>query len=105
MDNNRRRAGIMADIIGDGSWYIATDGEGVFHPVELTVGLFMGTGQPHVIKGRTEDEVFGKVFDNPKREPQGSARQGEYIIENQKSRTRADIISAESDIIKNDIGR
>ena len=96
----------MADIIGDGSWYIATDGDGVFHPVELTVGLFMGTGQPHVIKGRTEDEVFGKVFTDPKREPQGSARQGEYIIENQKSRTRADIISAKiKDISKPQINK
>jgi hypothetical protein len=85
----------MADIIGDGSWYIATDGEGVFHPVELKVGMFMGNGQPHLLKGSTEDEVYAKAFVSPTREPEGSDDAGKYVIEKQTARTLADIIAIE----------
>jgi hypothetical protein len=87
----------MADIIGDGSWYIATDGEGIFHPVELTVGLFMGHEQPHLLKGSTEDEVYNKAFVSPTREPEGSEYAGKYVIENLTPKSEADIIAA-SDI-------
>ena len=79
---------------GDECWYIATDAVGVFHPSSLPVGSHLITGQPYVVKGMTEDEVYAKVFVSPEREPEGSEYEGMYVIENLSPKSEAEIISA-----------
>ena len=73
---------------GDKNWYMATDGESVFHVIgQLDTHRQLDTGQPYVIRGTSENNLYNKVFVNPQRN-----EEGKYIIEDLTPKNKKAII-------------
>jgi len=69
-------------------FYICTNAIDIFHTSEVKDGRNLTTGQPYVLFGETEDEVFGKAFVNPTRDIHG-----EFDMTELTPKSAADIIS------------
>ena len=69
-------------------WYICTDGANNFHIIELMPDQYLGSGQPYIIEGISEDDVVSKVFKVSVKDDDG-----EYDAKLSTPLTKSEIIS------------